>query len=191
MKELQTATTVIRQFRKEDVEQVYQMFKPRKNPEKFENIVFYSLLETKDIVNSSIQEFNTDETIWAIEERKENRFIGNIKIQSVSKTNNTCEISWIIDDEEQIYSKEVILKVLQFLFEEKGYRIVTTQYYSSNDNKADLADKVGMIKEAVLKERKINLKTGETEDLIISSMNKERFQELYKIGVNEFEIRLN
>lgn len=191
MKELQTATTIIRQFRKEDVEQVYQMFKPRKNPEKFEDIVFYSLLETKDIVNSSIQEFNTDETIWAIEERKENRFIGNIKIQSVSKTNNTCEISWIIDDEEQIYSKEVILKVLQFLFEEKGYRIVTTQYYSSNGNKADLADKVGMIKEAVLKERKINLKTGKTEDLIISSMNKERFQELYKIGVNEFEIRLN
>ena len=184
MRELQTTATIIRQFRQEDIEQVYQMFRPRENPEKFENIVFNSLLETKDIINSSIQEFNTDETTWAIENKKENKFIGNIKIQSVSKANKTCEIAWIIDDDEQTYSKEVILKVLQFLFEEKEYRIVTTQYYSSNRNKADLADKVGMIKEAVLKERKINLKTGETEDLIISSMSKERFKKLYKMGIS-------
>lgn len=180
MKELQTKETIIRQFKKTDAEPVYQMFKERENPEKLDGIVFYSLLETKDMINSSIQEFNTEETAWAIESKCENRFMGSVKVQSVSNANKTCEITWTIDDEEQKYSKEVILRVLQFLFEEKGYRIVTTEYYSSNERKEQLMNKVGMIKEAVLKERKINLKTGETEDLIISSMNKERFKKLYK-----------
>ena len=66
--------------------------------------------------------------------------------------------------------------VIEHLIIDKDFNVVTYEYYSNMDeiNKPILED-IGMKKEAVLKERKIDEKTGEKLDRIIYSSFKDEY----------------
>ena len=75
--------------------------------------------------------------------------------------------------------EEALEKVLDYLFKEKGFNIVVAKFYDSNDEvtkiKSKTLENVGMKKEAVLRNRKINEKTKKPENKIIYSILKEEF----------------
>lgn len=80
---------------------------------------------------------------------------------------------------EKHYMEEALNCVLEYIFNEKGLNMVVSKFYDGNEEitnfKTTILDTIGMKKEAVLRNRKINEKTGILENQVIYSITKDEF----------------
>lgn len=175
MKEFETSRLKIRRFCMEDIDDIFENY--ANDSEIAEHLDFRphkSKEETKFVTASAIKEFDTEMPIWALEEKKTNKNIGYIRITNSSNTNKRCEFIWVVSYKwrGKGLSVEALKPVLEYLFNEKGYEIIITKYYSCcKEHEQTLID-IGMKKDAVLRNRKIDKQTGEFQDLTIYSVMK-------------------
>lgn len=180
MKELESERLKIRKFRMEDVEQVHFNWA---NDEKISQHLNFNahnnLNETRQVVASAIKEFDTQTPVWAIEEKETNEIIGYIRITESSKSSKICEFIWTLGHKwrGKGISAEALKTTLRYLFDEQEYEIIVSKYYSSCKEHEETLLNIGMKKEAVLRNRKINKKTGEFENLIIYSVMKNELRD--------------
>lgn len=187
MKDLETNNLKIRKFKIEDAEDVYHNLATEN---KLRQCLGYNLHQnieqTRVMVSSYINEYEADELVWAIEEKESNSVIGYINALEVSKLNKYCNIKFGIafDYIESDYMEEALKCVLEYLFTEKKFNMVISNFYDGNKEvanfKSKVLDRIGMMKEAVLRNRVINEKTGELENKVIYSITKNEFSESNK-----------
>lgn len=67
---------------------------------------------------------------------------------------------------------------MNFLFSKKDIELIISSYYEQNKISSVILESIGMRKEAVLRERRINEKTNEKENFVIYSINKQEFYEV-------------
>ena len=76
--------------------------------------------------------------------------------------------------------EESIEETMNYLMYEEGISIIICKFYDSNEfikkTRNNILKNIGMRQEAILRNRKINNKTGKPENLIIFSITKEEMQ---------------
>lgn len=182
MKDLETKNLIIRKFKLEDAEDVHKNLATiTKLTDCSGYHVHKDIVETKIMISSFINEYEMNELVWALEEKKSGEVIGYINALEFSIQNKLCEIKFGIKIglENAGIMEEALEKVLDYLFKEKGFNTVAAKFYDSNSEvtkiKCRTLENVGMTKEAVLRNRRINEITKKPENKIIYSILKEEF----------------
>lgn len=191
MKDLETKNLKIRKFQIGDTKDVYNNLATEEElADYLEYNIHRNLEETKAMVTSYIKEYEMNELFWAIEEKTTNTVIGFINALEESRTHKCCKIKfgiglkWVNTG----YMEEALDKILEYLFYEEDFNLVISNFYDGNKKftqiKENMLQNVGMIKEACLRNRKINDKNGRAENRIVYSIIKEEFD--IKNKVNNF-----
>ena len=187
MKDLETKNLKIRKFKIEDSEDIYKNLATEKKLEKCLGYKIHkSVEETKKMVSSYIYEYEANELAWAIEEKKNHSAIGFINALEVSALKEYCNIKFGIAFEyiNKHYMEEALNCVLEYIFNEKNFNMVVSRFFDGNkeitDFKTEVLEGIGAKKEAVLRNRKINEKTGIIENQVIYSITKDEFCEFNK-----------
>ena len=188
MKDLETENLRIRKFKIEDAEDIYKNLAIDR---RLEDCLGYNLHQsveqTRKMISSYIYEYEADELVWALEEKQNNSVVGYINALEFSDFNKYCNIKFGIALKfiEKHYMEEALTRVLEYIFNEKDFNMVVSEFCDGNkqvnDFKTTILEKLGMKKEAVLRNRKINEKTGLEENQVIYSITKDEFLELNKI----------
>lgn len=182
MKDLETKNLKIRKFKMSDAEDVHKYLATE---EKLADCLDYNIHknieETRTMIKSYINEYEMNELVWGIEEKETNKVIGFINAQEISRPNKCCRIkfgialNWVNTG----YMEEALEKVLEYLFEKEDFYIVISNFYDENEELTQIKEKmlqrVGMIKEACLRNRRINKKNGKSENKVIYSITQDEF----------------
>ena len=188
MKDLETENLKIRKFKIEDAEDIYKnLATDRRLEDCLGYNVHQSVEQTRKMISSYIYEYEADELVWALEEKQSNSVVGYINALEFSNFNKYCNIKFgiALNFIEKHYMEEALIRVLEYIFNEKDFNMVVAEFCDGNkqvnDFKTTILEKLGMKKEAVLRNRKINEKTGLAENQVIYSITKDEFLELNKI----------
>lgn len=187
MKDLETKNLKIRKFKIEDAEDIYKNLATERKLEKCLGYKIHeNVEETKKMVSSYIYEYEANELAWAIEEKQSHSAIGYINALEVSNLKEYCNIKFGIafKDIEKHYMEEALNCVLEYIFNEKSFNMVVSKFFDGNEEltnyKTAILEGIGMKKEAVLRNRRINEKTGVIENQVIYSITKDEFFEFNK-----------
>ena len=166
MKDLETENLRIRKFKIEDAEDIYKnLATDRRLEDCLGYNVHQSVEQTRKMISSYIYEYEADELVWALEEKQNNSVVGYINALEFSDFNKYCNIKFGIELKfiEKHYMEEALTRVLEYIFNEKDFNMVVSEFCDGNkqvnDFKTTILEKLGMKKEAVLRNRKINEKT--------------------------------
>lgn len=181
MKNLETENYLIRAPKIEDAEEIFKKWGKFNDETEYKNYKEHSsLIETKAIIKASISDTNLDLPFWHVETKDTKEIIGYIKMLTESEKDKKCEISFeFLEEWREIFIvKEILEKIIDYLFTEKVYEIIIVTFYDRSQESTEKLDQilssVGMIKEARLRNRMINSK-GEKIDKIIYSILKEDY----------------
>ena len=123
MKDLETKNLKVRKFRIEDAEDIYKNLATEKKLEKCLGYnIHQSIEQTKQMIASYICEYEANELVWVIEEKKSNSAIGFINALEFSNLNKYCNIKFGIAFRyiEDHYMEEALNCVLEYIFNEKN-----------------------------------------------------------------------
>lgn len=182
MKDLETKNLKIRKFKMEDTKDVYEKLA---TIDKLNNCSGYNkhknIYETEAVVASCIKEYEMNEYVWAVEEKSTSMVIGYIRGLEVSRNDKRCDIKFgiALDYADTGLIEEALEETFEFLFNEEDFEIVICKFLDSNSEltkiKTIMLKNVGMKLDAVLRNRKINEKSGNSENLIVYSILKEEY----------------
>lgn len=177
MRDFETKNLRIRKFKMEDIEDVY---KNLATESELADCLGYnmhkSIHETEVMVASLIKEYEMHELIWAIEDKANSETIGFINASERSDTNKVCKFKFgiALNKVQSGYMEEALKVVIDYLLNDKKFDVVISEFYDGCDKitkiKSNMLENVGMTREAVLHNRKINAKTGLPENKIIYSI---------------------
>lgn len=179
MREFETDRLKIRRFRMTDVDDAFSNY--ASDSDLAEHLDFRAHInkeETKSVTVSAIKEFDTEMPVWALENKSTKTLIGYIRITNSCLSNKRCEFIWVVGYKwrGKGLSKEALKPVLEYLFKEKGYEIIITKYYSCCKEHEETLIELGMKKDAVLRNRKIDKETGEFQNLTIYSIMRDELK---------------
>ncbi len=152
-----------------------------------EKSIYKSTEHVRLIVKSAINEYYTDEPTWAVEDKVNKNLVGIIKVTNYSYKNKMCNITWMMSDKywDNNFMEDALTQIFNFLFLKKNIELIECSYYEQNNSKDIILDEIGMVKEATLRDRRVNEKTNKKENFVIYSINKnEFFENLRKKSVN-------
>lgn len=183
VKHFKTDNVIVRRFEMKDVEQAYlnlsvtDDFDDSTTDNDYEE--HKSLEETRVIVKSAINEYYTDEPIWAVEDKVHKNLVGFIRVCNYSKKNKMCNITWAMSYKywEDCFMIDALKQIFNFLFTKKDMELIECSYYEQNKETDVILEGIGMRREATLRDRRVNEKTHKKENFIIYSINKEEFYE--------------
>lgn len=175
MKKLETKRLIMRKFEKEDVDDLYEVVSDEKVAQYSDFKAYESREDTLIGIESAIQDYDSYEACWAIEEKENHKVIGHIRIINASLKNKQCTLLWALGQKYWGlgYSEEILKVMLKYLFEEHPFDIIIVKYYSDNAFSNPILENAGMKRDAVLRYRRINDLTGKKDSLIIYSILKE------------------
>lgn len=175
MRYLKTNDVIIRKFKKDDIDSLYNILD---NTDYIVNK--NNKIQMIKILESIIYEDYSEEPIWALVEKQTKKLFGYIKIENYSSKNKFCKISWTVMNKysNSLLIKQALRKVMNFMFEKKDIDLIECSYYGQNDETSNILDTIGMKKEAVLKQRRYNEYTRKKEDFFIYSMNVKDFKQI-------------
>ena len=175
MNDLETERLILRKFNEKDVDDLYEVLSNEKvarySDFKRHTSKEYTIME----IETAIQDYGTYESCWAIEEKKSHKVIGYIKIDNASLKNKQCSLLWALGLKYWGlgYSEEMLKTMLNYLFKNHPFDIIIVKYYSDNAYSNPILDNVGMKRDAILRNRRINTLTNEKESLVVYSILKE------------------
>jgi len=191
MKTFKTDNVIVRRFQMRDAEQLNLLLYnnsnvvPECNVEMNDINQQENLNETKLVIKSAINEYYTDEPVWAVENKKSKKIIGYIRVCNYSVKNRMCNITWAVSNKhwDDGFMRDALIQIFNFLFTKKNIELIECSYYQQDNNSNIVLDQIGMTKEAVLRDRRVNEKTHKKENFVIYSISKEEFfnSENYKL----------
>lgn len=167
-KYFKTNSVIVRRFELKDLKQAHSNLFETDNIE-----------EAKMNIRSAINEYYTDEPIWAVEGKTNKSLVGSIRVSNYSLKNKTCNVSWIMSYKhwDNNFMKDALTQILNFLFTKKDIELVECSYYEQDSNTNVILEEIGMTKEATLRDRRVNEKTNKKENFLIYSISKQEFIE--------------
>lgn len=132
------------------------------------------LAETLYIIENWIKRYDTDSYNWVVELKGTHELIGNISAISVSKKHHNCEIGYCYGSKywNQGYATEALKAVVNYMLYDCEMHIVEAKHHSINPASGRVMEKAGMIKDAVLKERRYHAETDSYCDLVCYYIKK-------------------
>lgn len=181
---LETERLILRRFKIDDVENVYQnwahdsLVSKNLSWETHQNID-----ETKSFLTHWINEYtNPFYFHWAVELKRTGEIIGNIHIQKVDLYNKRCNFSNCYGSKywNHGYATEAGKVVIRFLLEDVGFHLIEGLRYDSNTRKGNFLTKLGMKYDGTLRERVYDKPSGKICDCHYYSITREDLDGLSK-----------
>lgn len=175
MQKLETDRLILREFTIEDANDMYNNWASDKETSKFLDWdVHESVDATKNIIKSWIDEYKSGSLNWVVELKDTKEIIGSITVVHLYKKDLNAEIGYCYGSKywEKGYATEALKRVINFLLNDCEMHLVEARHISGNPASGRVMQKAGMIKEATLKDRKINKYTKELNDIIVYSITK-------------------
>lgn len=180
MKKFKTNDVIVRRFEMNDLEDIHYNILIQDDVIDMANYTPHKNIdESRIILRSAINEYYTDEPIWAVEDKKNKKLVGFIRVSKYSRKNKKCNLTWAVAHQYwySCFMKEALIQIMNFLFSKRDIELIISSYYEQNKISSVILESIGMRKEAVLRERRINEKTNEKENFVIYSINKQEFYE--------------
>lgn len=174
MEQLETERLVMRKFKREDLNDFFEITSNKKVAEASDFNVHETKEDTLIEIETAIQDYDTYDACWAIESKSNHKVIGYIRIVNSSLKNKQCALFWALGQDYWGlgYSEEILKVLIKYLFEEHPFEIIIVKYYNDTHFNNNILENVGMKRDAVLRYRRINSITGSKESLIIYSILK-------------------
>ena len=172
---LQTERLILRKFKIEDIEQVYNNWATDPKTNKYLSWSLHKdINETKDIINDWIKRYEDGFYNWAIELKDTHELIGSICEEGKSLKHKTITLGYCYGSKywNNGYATEALRKVIEYLLNEQDFYIVLANHRSSNPASGRVMQKAGMKYDATLRERRID-PDGTRSDVICYSIKKD------------------
>ena len=88
-----------------------------------------------------------------------------------------CNITWTMSYKywDNKFMEDALKEIFSFLFMKKSIELIECSYYEQDNNTSIVLDEIGMTKEAVLRDRRVNENTNKKENFVIYSINRDEF----------------
>ena len=103
-----------------------------------------------------------------VELKETSQLVGNVAAISVNRNHHNCEIGYCFCSRywNNGFATEALKAVITFMKTECDMHIIEAKHYSSNPSSGRVMEKVGMIMEATLRDRRYNEVSKQYCDLI-------------------------
>ena len=114
---------------------------------------------------------------WVIEENGSGKCIGYITMDIPYEMLEIAEIGYVIGEKyhHKGYAFEAVNKIIEYYLNDKNMYMIEAKYNSDNEPSGRLLEKLGFRKDGILRERRIDMMTGNRKDLVICSIKKPEF----------------
>jgi ribosomal-protein-alanine N-acetyltransferase len=129
--------------------------------------------ETLKIITGWVKAYENNSYNWVVEIKETHELIGSISAISVSRKHHNCEIGYCYGSKywNQGFATEALKAVINYMLNDCEMHVVEAKHYSTNPPSGRVMEKSGMIKEAVLKERRYNECINSYGDLVCYYVN--------------------
>lgn len=168
-KRIETERLILRRFVISDAPGMFYGWASDKNVTKYVSWSAHKdLAETLNIIENWINRYDTYSYNWVVELKNTHELIGNISAISVSRKHHNCEIGYCYGSKywNQGYATEALKAVIDYMLCDCEMHIVEAKHHSINPASGRVMEKAGMIKDAVLKERRYHAETDSYCDLV-------------------------
>lgn len=175
-KTLETDRLILRKYELGDEIQIFKNLRSDLNTSQYVGWdTDKDINQTLEYVEKCIEEANNNGFHWVIQLKATNELIGDISVFEIMKKHSNCEIGYSFGSEfwGKGFATEALRKVIEYLLNECEFHLIEAKHKSSNPASGRVLDKVGMKKDAVLRQRRINKITKQINDLVIYSITKE------------------
>lgn len=130
--------------------------------------------ETTNIIENWINRYDANSYNWVVELKNTHELIGNISAISVSRKHQNCEIGYCYGSKywNQGYATEALKAVIDYMLFACEMHVIEAKHHSINPASGRVMEKAGMIKEAILKERRYHAETDSYCDLVCYYITK-------------------
>ncbi len=185
MKRLETQRLVLRAWKKDDVDDLYNY---AKNPNVGPNAGWEPHTD-KAISSKIINLFIRQNDIWAITLKENKKVIGSVGLHKDEKrqTVKTRQIGYVLSEEywHKGLATEAVLKVIDYAFTEMGLDLLSAYHYPYNKRSRNVIEKCGFKYEGTLRQSTINC-DGDTLDTVCYSLLRAEYEELCKNTIPPF-----
>ena len=172
---LETDRLILRKFRMNDVVAMFNNYGSDPNVTKYLNWKTHEILEdSKESIKLFMSKYDDNLFHWAVLIKDSNELIGDIAVNCIDNRNNNCEVGYQFGSKYwgKGYATETLKAVLDYLLNDCEFYLVECSHTSSNITSGMVMKKAGMIKDAILSNRRYNKYTNKYEDLIVYSKVK-------------------
>lgn len=164
----ETERLCIRHFDSADVDSCYKGWGRDEQLGKF--IFGYPM--TKETMKSFVMTMAENENVWVIAEKKSSQCIGYITVDIPYPQLAIGEIGYVIGDHfrRNGYAYEAVSELIRIYFEEKSLYMIEAKYNINNVSSGKLLKKLGFVTDGILRNRRIDLQTGERCNLVVCSL---------------------
>ena len=178
-KTLYTERLILRKFKIEDAQQVYDNWTSDSQTAKFLSWnVHKDVEETKSVIQKWIDDYNNNVYNWVVELKENGQVIGNIATVSIHKRDDVAVLGYCYGSKfwNKGYGTEALRRVIEFLLYDCDFEVVEAHHISGNPASGRIMQKAGMHLDAILPNRRYNKFTKERNDLVIYSIDKKQFE---------------
>lgn len=172
---METNRLIIRNFLEEDAISCFNHFGQDKKIGRY--ILFYpmkSIEEMKTLIKSFVQ--NSD--AWVVICKETSEPMGYVTIEIPYSQLGIGEIGYALGENyhNKGYAYEAVSCILEEYFLKRNMYMIEAKYNETNLASERLLNKLGFSVDGKLRDRRIDLVTGERNSLVVSSITKEEFE---------------
>lgn len=185
-KKLETKRLILRRFKIEDAEDMYNNWASNPNVSKYVMWETHKdVNETKELLEEWVRGYEDSTTFrWVAQTKDTNELIGSIDVVSKKYLQfGVCEIGYCYGEDfwNQGYGTECLQAVIKYLFEECDADVVCAEHLSQNPGSGKVMQKCGLRYEGSRRGRFID-SDGIRNDLLSYSMTKDEYKKLNRKG---------
>ena len=168
----ETDILIMRHFSPDDVEKCMDSWGKDTNLGRY--IIGYPMTDIVQMKNF-VEAMSRQKNAWVLIEKESNDIVGYVTFDIPYELLKVGEVGYVIGEKYQgnKYSYEALKYLLQIYFTEYGLYLIEAKYNASNKASEQILQRLGFKKEAVLRGRRMNFLTGERNDMVICSIDRE------------------
>lgn len=171
---LETERLLLRHFSEGDVDACWESWGQDEAPGRY--IVLYPMTDVEQMENL-VRGFLSNRNAWVIVDKKLERIVGYITIDIPYRQLGVGEIGYVIGEKyhRQGYALEAVNCILAEYLIDQGLYLIEAKCNETNDASLKLLEKAGFQIDGRLRDRRVDLLTGERDDLIVLSIAQKEF----------------
>lgn len=175
MKPLQTDRLLIRGFSRTDIDACYQCWGQDRTLGRY--IIGYPMTDRHQM-EELVEGFLSNKDAWILEDRTQGAVVGYITMDVPYRQLEIGEIGYVIGERHQNrgYASEAVNCILAEYFINQGFYLIEAKCNATNHASLKLLQKSGFQIDGRLRGRRIDLLTGERNDIIVASITQTEFR---------------
>lgn len=169
---IETERLRIRNFTSEDSKHCFESWGKDKDLGKY--IILYPMSEVSQM-ESLVSSLEKNKHAWVLEEKKSGNIIGYITVDIPYDLLKVGELGYVIAEKYQHmgYAYEALTCMIKKYFYEEKLYLLEAKFNENNIASSKLLNKLGFQMEASLRGRRIDIYSGQRNNLIICSLTKD------------------